>query len=165
MGRQALLRSAPLCSLEGLQSGRRRAFLSQDKIPSAVGRPSASVLYSKALSPKRVPNQQHMPSGTVVGDFYVVAGSASTIAVLKEEEGPAWLESMGLPCCWVAVDGKTGGSLAQVRDWYTQARVGARDVRRAAFKSTIKSWVPEPATVALAAVGLVGLLAAVRRRA
>jgi hypothetical protein len=57
--------------------------------------------------------------------------------MLKEEDGPAWLQSMGLPCCWVAVDDKTGGSLAQGRDRFTQARVGARDVRRAALKSTI----------------------------
>jgi thiamine biosynthesis lipoprotein len=49
---------------------------------------------------------------SVLGDFCVVAGSAATIAMLKEENGPAWLEGLGLPHIWVDVHGKTGGSLA-----------------------------------------------------
>jgi thiamine biosynthesis lipoprotein len=40
-----------------------------------------------------------------------VAGSASTIAMLKEEQGPAWLEALGLPHFWVDVNGQVGGSL------------------------------------------------------
>jgi len=30
----------------------------------------------------------------------------------KEEHGPAWLESVGLPHFWVDVHGNTGGTLA-----------------------------------------------------
>jgi thiamine biosynthesis lipoprotein len=47
----------------------------------------------------------------VVADLCVVAGSASTIAMLKEADGPAWLEGMGLPHLWVDVEGRLGGSL------------------------------------------------------
>ena len=37
----------------------------------------------------------------------VVAGSASTIAMLKEAEGPAWLDALGLPHFWVDGDGRS----------------------------------------------------------
>jgi len=49
---------------------------------------------------------------TVQGDLCVVAGSASTIALLKEADGPAWLASLGLPHVWVDVAGRVGGPLA-----------------------------------------------------
>jgi thiamine biosynthesis lipoprotein len=47
----------------------------------------------------------------VVGNLCVVAGSASTIAMLKEDRGPAWLDTLGLPHFWVDVHGQMGGSL------------------------------------------------------
>jgi thiamine biosynthesis lipoprotein len=40
-----------------------------------------------------------------------VAGSAATIAMLKEENGPAWLEELGLPHRWTNVAGESGGGL------------------------------------------------------
>lgn len=49
---------------------------------------------------------------TVAGDHCVVAGSAATIALLKEAEGPAWLESFGLPHVWIDAEGRVGGPLA-----------------------------------------------------
>ena len=52
---------------------------------------------------------RHLASVTVVGDLCVVAGSASTIAMLKEKEGPSWLVGLGLPHFWVDVRGKSGG--------------------------------------------------------
>ncbi len=69
------------------------------------------VRYGHVLNPKTGWPVRHMASVTVIGDFCVVAGSASTIAMLKERDGPAWLETMGLPHCWVDVEGRSGGSL------------------------------------------------------
>jgi thiamine biosynthesis lipoprotein len=52
-----------------------------------------------------------MASVSVIGDFCVVAGSASTIAMLMETEGARWLDSLGLPHAWVDMAGNTGGLL------------------------------------------------------
>jgi thiamine biosynthesis lipoprotein len=70
------------------------------------------VRYGHILNPKTGWPVRHMAAVTVVGDFCVVSGSASTIAMLKEREGPAWLKALGLPHFWVDVQGNTGGSLA-----------------------------------------------------
>lgn len=71
--------------------------------------------YTHVLNPKTGWPVKRLASVSVVSDFCVVAGSASTIAMLKEEQGPAWLHSMGLPHLWVDVDGNQGGSLLGVR--------------------------------------------------
>ncbi len=52
-------------------------------------------------------------SVSVIGEFCVVAGSASTIAMLKGEEEPEWLNALGLPHLWVNVQGESGGSLME----------------------------------------------------
>ncbi|MDD5461384.1 MAG: FAD:protein FMN transferase [Methylococcales bacterium] len=70
------------------------------------------VRYGHVLNPKTGWPVRYLAAVSVVGDFCVVAGSASTIAMLKEESGPAWLESLGLPHLWVNVQGETGGLLA-----------------------------------------------------
>lgn len=67
--------------------------------------------YSHVLNPKTGWPVKHLASVSVVGDFCVVAGSASTIAMLKEDQGPAWLKAMGLPHLWVDINGNSGGSL------------------------------------------------------
>lgn len=67
--------------------------------------------YSHVLNPKTGWPVKYMSSVSVVSDFCVVAGSASTIAMLKEEKGPAWLEELALPHLWSNVSGKDGGSL------------------------------------------------------
>ncbi len=72
------------------------------------------IRYGHVLNPKTGWPVRHMASVTVVGELCVVAGSASTIAMLKEEDGPAWLESLGLPHLWVDVHGSVGGSLAGI---------------------------------------------------
>jgi len=69
------------------------------------------VRYAHILNPKTGWPVRHLASVSVLGEFCVVAGSASTIAMLKEEEGPAWLEELGLPHIWVDVNGKQGGDL------------------------------------------------------
>ncbi len=67
--------------------------------------------YGHVLNPRTGWPVQHLAAVTVVGDFCVIAGSASTIAMLKEREGPAWLEAMALPHFWVDVHGTVGGTL------------------------------------------------------
>jgi FAD:protein FMN transferase len=68
--------------------------------------------YGHILDPRTGWPVSFLASVTVVADFCLVAGSASTIAMLKGEEGPAWLQALGLPHCWISVDGECGGSLA-----------------------------------------------------
>ncbi|MGR8997850.1 MAG: FAD:protein FMN transferase [Gammaproteobacteria bacterium] len=70
------------------------------------------VRYGHVLNPKTGWPVRCLAAVSVVGDFCVVAGSASTIAMLKEDNGPAWLASLGLRHLWVNVQGETGGSLA-----------------------------------------------------
>jgi FAD:protein FMN transferase len=70
------------------------------------------VRYGHVLDPRTGWPVRFMASASVVGPLCVVAGSASTIALLKGEAGAAWLDDLGLPCLWVDVDGRLGGSLA-----------------------------------------------------
>ncbi len=72
------------------------------------------VRYGHVLNPKTGWPVRSLASVSVIADFCVVAGSASTIAMLKEDHGPSWLESLGLPHLWVDVQGEVGGSLAGV---------------------------------------------------
>lgn len=70
------------------------------------------VRYGHVLNPKTGWPVRRMASVSVVGDFCVVAGSAATIAMLKEDKGPTWLAGLGLPHLWVDVNGEEGGELA-----------------------------------------------------
>lgn len=67
--------------------------------------------YGHVLDPRTGWPVRVLASVTVVADFCLVAGSASTIAMLRQEQGPAWLRALGLPHLWVDVDGRCGGSL------------------------------------------------------
>jgi thiamine biosynthesis lipoprotein len=69
------------------------------------------VRYGHVLNPKTGWPVRHLAAVSVVGDFCVVAGSASTIAMLKEDQGAEWLNDLGLPCLWVDVHGEIGGSI------------------------------------------------------
>ncbi|WP_428353469.1 FAD:protein FMN transferase [Methyloprofundus sp.] len=69
------------------------------------------IRYSHVLNPKTGWPVRYMSSVSVVSDFCVVAGSASTIAMLKEEQGPEFLQDLALPHLWSNVLGKDGGSL------------------------------------------------------
>ncbi len=71
------------------------------------------VRYGHILNPRTGWPVRHLAAVSVVGDLCVVAGSASTIAMLKEEDGPAWLRELGLPHLWVDVAGNVGGPLAE----------------------------------------------------
>lgn len=69
------------------------------------------VRYGHVLNPKTGWPVNYMAAVSVIGEFCVVAGSASTIGMLKGEAGPDWLSSLGLPHLWVNVHGESGGSL------------------------------------------------------
>lgn len=69
------------------------------------------IRYGHILNPKTGWPVKYLASASVVGEFCVVAGSAATIAMLKEEQGATWLEGLGLPHLWVDVAGKAGGTL------------------------------------------------------
>jgi len=67
--------------------------------------------YGHVLNPKTGWPVRHMAAVTVVGEFCVVAGSASTIGMLKESQGATWLNDLGLPHLWIDVEGGSGGPL------------------------------------------------------
>lgn len=69
------------------------------------------IRYGHVLNPKTGWPVRHLTAVSVIADFCVVAGSASTIAMLKEDSGPAWLETLDLPHLWVDVQGNSGGSI------------------------------------------------------
>jgi len=69
------------------------------------------VRYAHILNPKTGWPVKYLVAVTVISDFCVIAGSASTIAMLKEEQGPEWLKALGLPHIWMDVNGRRGGDL------------------------------------------------------
>ncbi|MDD2864340.1 MAG: FAD:protein FMN transferase [Methylococcales bacterium] len=66
--------------------------------------------YGHILNPKTGYPVQHFSSITVISDYCVLAGSASTIAMLKEEEGISWLNRLNLPYQWIDINGQRGGN-------------------------------------------------------
>ena len=70
------------------------------------------IRYGHILNPKTGWPVRHLAAVSVLADLCVVAGSASTIAMLKEAEGPAWLQNLGVAHMWVDVDGHEGGDLS-----------------------------------------------------
>lgn len=67
--------------------------------------------YSHVFNPKTGWPVRHLAAVSVLSEFCVVAGSAATIAMLKEEAGPAWLSNLGLPHVWQDHSGRQGGNL------------------------------------------------------
>jgi thiamine biosynthesis lipoprotein len=70
------------------------------------------VRYGHILNPRTGWPVRKFASVSVVADLCIVAGSAATIAMLKEADGPAWLDDAAVPNLWVDVSGAIGGSLA-----------------------------------------------------
>jgi len=64
--------------------------------------------YSHILNPKTGWPVSGLASVTVIADLCLVAGSVSTIAMLKEKAGAEWLKEIGLKLLWVDVDGDFG---------------------------------------------------------
>ena len=68
--------------------------------------------YGHILNPITGWPVQYFSSVTVVSDFCVLAGSASTIAMLKEENGAQWLANLKLAHQWIDHEGNVGGSIS-----------------------------------------------------
>lgn len=71
--------------------------------------------YGHILNPKTGWPVQYFSSVTVVSEFCVLAGSASTIAMLKEEEGTKWLTSLNIAHQWIDHEGNVGGTIAPLK--------------------------------------------------
>ena len=69
------------------------------------------VRYGHILNPRSGWPVRHLAAVSVVAEFCVIAGSAATIVMLKEEQGPAWLVELGLRHRWIDVQGGSGGNL------------------------------------------------------
>ncbi len=69
------------------------------------------VRYGHILNPKTGWPVRRIAAVSVLGDLCVIAGSASTIGMLKEDQAGEWLRDLGLPHLWVSVNGEVGGSL------------------------------------------------------
>ena len=68
--------------------------------------------YGHILSPKTGWPIEGMASVSVVASHTLIAGTASTIAMLKGSvEGPQWLDTLGLPNLRMSGDGTLSGSL------------------------------------------------------
>jgi FAD:protein FMN transferase len=67
--------------------------------------------YSHILNPKTGKPVHYLAGVSVVADFCVIAGSATTIAMLKEQQGIQWLENLGIPYLWMDSSENCGGTL------------------------------------------------------
>jgi thiamine biosynthesis lipoprotein len=93
-----------LCTLE-LQSGALASSGDYQRCITVDG-----VRYSHILNPLTGWPVRHLAAVSVVADLCVIAGSASTIGMLKDAEGAAWLQNLGLDHVWIDVVGNSGGS-------------------------------------------------------
>jgi thiamine biosynthesis lipoprotein len=67
------------------------------------------------LSPRTGMPVQGLAGVSVFAEECVVAGSATTIAMLMEQRGPAWLEEVSLPHVWMDQNERIGGTYASAR--------------------------------------------------
>ena len=70
-----------------------------------------STRYSHILNPKTGWPVNYFSAVTVMSQHCVLAGSAATIAMLKEQAGSDWLTQLTLPHLWIDIQGQQGGSL------------------------------------------------------
>ena len=68
--------------------------------------------YAHLLDPRSGWPVEGLASASVTASHCLVAGTASTVALLRGSGGPAWLESLGLPHLVVDASGRVGGTLA-----------------------------------------------------
>ncbi len=67
--------------------------------------------FGHILHPKTGWPVQGLSSVTAIADCCMVAGSMTTIAILKERDGVAWLSSLDVPHAWIDSEGRCGGNL------------------------------------------------------
>ena len=68
--------------------------------------------YCHILSPRTGMPVHGLAGVSVFAEECIVAGSATTIAMLMEDRGPAWLEEVGLPHLWMDQEQRVGGTYA-----------------------------------------------------
>jgi thiamine biosynthesis lipoprotein len=68
--------------------------------------------YSHILSPRTGMPARGLAGVSVAAPECVVAGSATTIAMLMEDRGPEWLDEVGLPHVWMDQKLRVGGTYA-----------------------------------------------------
>jgi thiamine biosynthesis lipoprotein len=68
--------------------------------------------YCHILSPRTGMPVHGLAGVSVVAPECVVAGSATTIAMLMEDRGPGWLDEVGLPHVWMDQQLRVGGTYA-----------------------------------------------------
>jgi thiamine biosynthesis lipoprotein len=66
--------------------------------------------YGHILNPHTGWPTRGLAGVTVVADTCLMAGSVSTIAMLKGATGAAWLAELGLPSVWADTEGRKGGA-------------------------------------------------------
>lgn len=67
--------------------------------------------YAHLLDPRSGWPVQGLTSASVAASHCLLAGTASTVAMLRGPKGPAWLADLGLPHLWIDGHGVLGGSL------------------------------------------------------
>lgn len=67
--------------------------------------------YSHLLDPRTGWPVTGLASVSVVASHCLIAGTATTVSLLKGNEGAAWLEKLGVHHLWVDADQRVGGSL------------------------------------------------------
>ena len=67
--------------------------------------------YGHILDPRTGWPTRGLVSVSAISSQCMVAGSITTIAVLKGPRGIAWLDSLEVPHCWIDAEGNQGGSL------------------------------------------------------
>ena len=68
--------------------------------------------YCHILSPRTGMPVRGLAGVSVFAEECIVAGSATTIAMLMEDRGPAWLEEVGLAHVWMDQEQRVGGTYA-----------------------------------------------------
>lgn len=68
--------------------------------------------YCHIFSPRTGMPVHGLAGVSVFAEKCIVAGSATTIAMLMEERGPVWLEEVGLPHVWMDQGQRVGGTHA-----------------------------------------------------
>ena len=86
--------------------------------------------YCHILNPRTGYPVRHLASVTVVAPMCLLAGSASTVAMLLEDRGVAWLARLGLPHLWIDSEGAAGGSLLPSATAPVPERAGSTLVER-----------------------------------
>lgn len=71
------------------------------------------VRYCHVLDPRTGWPVSGLSAVSVVADQCLIAGTATTIAMLKQGAGPGWLDDLGLPYLCVLEDGSVQGSLVE----------------------------------------------------